>query len=45
MSLQLLKKFGAAALKPQLVDGVWQKARISAKNAAKLRRDALLNTG
>ena len=39
----LLAKLGAAALKPQLVDGVWHKAAISAKNAARLRRETLLS--
>lgn len=45
MSLQLLQKLGAAALNPQLVDGVWHKARLSAKAVAKLRREALQTTG
>ncbi|KAL6781123.1 hypothetical protein ACKKBG_A09915 [Auxenochlorella protothecoides x Auxenochlorella symbiontica] len=45
MSLQLLRKLGEAALKPQNVGGVWHKAQISAKNVAKLRREALLATG
>ena len=39
----LLARIGAAALKPQLVDGVWRKAAISAKNAAKLKREYFLN--
>ncbi len=39
----LLAKLGRAALEPQLVNGVWHKAVISAKNAARLRREALLS--
>ena len=39
----LLAKLGRAALEPQLVNGVWHKAAISAKNAARLRREALLS--
>ncbi len=30
-------------MEPQLVNGVWHKAAISAKNAARLRREALLS--
>lgn len=45
MSLQLLKRLGEAALKPRLVDGIWRKAPISAKNAARLRKESLLATG
>ena len=39
----LLAKLGRAALEPQLVNGVWHKAAVSAKNAARLRREALLS--
>lgn len=45
MSLQLLKRLGEAALKPSLVDGIWRKAPISAKNVARLRKESLLATG
>ena len=37
-----LAKFGAEALKPQLKEGVWHKAKISAKTAAKLKKQFLL---
>eukprot|EP00887_Chlorella_sp_A99_P001232 scaffold14.g1232.t1 len=39
---ELLKKLGSAALKPRQVGEVWHKASISAKRAAKLRKEALL---
>jgi hypothetical protein len=39
----LLAKWGKEALKPQLVHGVWRKASISAKNVARLRKEALLS--
>lgn len=42
MAHALLAKFGGEALKPQKVFGVWRKAAISAKNAARLRREWLL---
>lgn len=42
MAARLLEKLGEAALKPQKVGDVWRKAAISAKNAAKLRREWLL---
>ena len=38
----LLAKLGKEALQPQLIEGVWRKAAISAKNAARLRKEALL---
>lgn len=38
----LLAKFGKQALQPRLVNGVWHKAAISARMAAKLRKEALL---
>lgn len=39
---EILKRFGAEALKPRKFSGVWRKAAISAKNAARLRKEALL---
>ena len=39
----ILSKLGAAALKVQEVNGVWRKAAISAKNVARLRKEALLS--
>ena len=36
----LLAKLGKDALRPQLVNGTWRKALISAKNAARLRKEA-----
>jgi hypothetical protein len=39
----LLARLGEAALKPhKLATGVWRKAVLSAKNAARLRKDTLL---
>lgn len=38
----LLANLGKEALKPQKVGNVWHKAIISAKNAARLRKEALL---
>lgn len=38
----LLAKLGKEALRPQRVNGIWHKAAISAKNAARLRKEALL---
>ena len=38
----LLAKLGKEALRPQNVGGVWRKAAVSAKNAARLRKEALL---
>lgn len=39
----LLARLGEAALKPhKLATGVWHKAVLSAKNAARLRKDTLL---
>lgn len=38
----LLAKLGKEALRPSLVDGVWRKAVVSAKNAARLRKEAVL---
>ncbi len=38
----LLAKLGEAALKPQKFGSVWRKAAISAKNAARLRKEWLL---
>jgi hypothetical protein len=42
MSAKRLAELGQAAFKPQLVEGVWRKAVISAKNAARLRKQTLL---
>jgi hypothetical protein len=39
----LLAKLGKDALRPQLINGTWRKAAISAKNAARLRKEALLD--
>ena len=38
-----LIKLGKEALQPQKVNGVWHKAVISAKNIARLRKEALLS--
>jgi hypothetical protein len=38
----LLIRLGEEALKPRAVNGVWRPAAISAKNAAKLRKQTLL---
>ena len=45
MAARLLEKLGKEALQPQLVNGVWRKAAISAKNAARLRKETLLAGG
>jgi hypothetical protein len=42
MAAALLAKLGAEALRPQYLNGSWRKAAISAKNQARLRREALL---
>jgi hypothetical protein len=39
---ELLKRLGKEALTAQKHSGVWYKAAVSAKNAAKLRKEALL---
>jgi hypothetical protein len=39
----LLAKLGKDALRPQNIGGVWRKAVVSAKNAARLRKDTLLD--
>ncbi len=39
----LLAKLGREALLPQKVNNIWQKAKISAKNVARLRKEALLD--
>jgi hypothetical protein len=36
-----LKKFGEAALKPRLVNGLWHKPKVSARQAADLKKAAL----
>lgn len=36
-----IAKYGAEALKPLLVDGVWRKAKVPAKTAAKLKKEFL----
>ncbi|BDA51115.1 hypothetical protein COCOBI_17-3350 [Coccomyxa sp. Obi] len=36
-----LKKFGEAALKPRLVNGIWHKPKVSARKAADLKKAAL----
>mmetsp|Transcript_36428 Transcript_36428/g.102901 ORF Transcript_36428/g.102901 Transcript_36428/m.102901 type:complete len:122 (-) Transcript_36428:82-447(-) len=41
-SRRLLEKLGEAAIRPSFHNGKWRKASISAKNAAKLRREDLL---
>ena len=42
-AVKLLQTLGEAALKPQLVKGVWRKPPISARYAARLRKDTLLS--
>ena len=41
----LLAKFGHAALKPRLVAGAWHKPNISARVAADLKRQTLVQGG
>ena len=42
-AVKLLQTLGEAALKPKLVKGVWRKPPISARYAARLRKDTLLS--
>ena len=40
-ALERLLKHGAEALKPHKIGEVWHKAEVSARNAARLRKDIL----
>jgi hypothetical protein len=39
----LLAKLGREAIKPQFINGVWNKPAISAKTLARLRKETLLS--
>ena len=41
----LLAKLGQEAVRAQNIGGVWRKAVVSAKNAARVRKDTLLAGG
>mmetsp|Transcript_22252 Transcript_22252/g.57009 ORF Transcript_22252/g.57009 Transcript_22252/m.57009 type:complete len:127 (+) Transcript_22252:213-593(+) len=41
-SRRLLEKLGGAVLRPTYVDGRWRKPAVSAKNAARLRKEELM---
>lgn len=43
MAAKVLEKLGKDALRAHFVNGSWRKAAISAKNQARLRREALLD--
>lgn len=43
MAAKVLEKLGKEALRAHFVNGSWRKAAISAKNQARLRREALLD--